>query len=124
MGQEKDLLDARLKGASWKPSKPGWDHDHCAFCADEICDRPVDEHTSCNAAWVDVVDEYHWVCPVCFEDFRESFRWTVEPGDSRRAADLVRLIGSRSTRCCGERMVQAITRTRTSERQRRDHAPS
>jgi hypothetical protein len=27
-------------------------------------------------------DNYHWVCPRCFADFRERFRWRLvgEPG--------------------------------------------
>ncbi len=79
LGQEKYLLDARLKWMTWRPYRPGWDHDHCAFCMAKISDRPVDGDTEYEAAWVTSIDEYHWVCPVCFEDFRETFRWTVEP---------------------------------------------
>ena len=66
---------------TWRPSQPDWDHDHCSFCMAKISDRPVDGDTEYNAAWVTSNDEYHWVCPVCFEDFRESFRWTVDPDE-------------------------------------------
>ena len=81
MGQEQLLLGAHLKWMTWKPFRPGWDHDHCAFCTDEIADAPLGEYTKYNAAWVTSADEYHWVCPVCFEDFRESFGWIIETAD-------------------------------------------
>ena len=62
-----------------------WDHDHCHFCYEvRFSERyegdrrdgwttsgpggvPEDEHRP----------EYHWVCPDCFERYREVFGWTV-----------------------------------------------
>lgn len=79
MGQEKYLLGAQLRWMVWRPYRPGWDHDQCAFCQSEISDRPVDEHTLYNAAWVTASDEYTWICPSCFDDFRERFRWEIVP---------------------------------------------
>ena len=79
MGQDRYLLGARLKWMTWKPSRLDWDHDHCAFCTDEISDAPIDEHTKHNAAWVTADDEYHWVCPSCFDEFRSRFGWTTSP---------------------------------------------
>jgi hypothetical protein len=64
--------------STWTPYREHWDHDHCAFCAAEISDRPVDDHTEYNAAWVTEDNNYDWICPVCFVDFREQFGWAVE----------------------------------------------
>lgn len=77
MGQDRHLADAVLTWATWRPVKPGWDHDHCAFCQAEISDRPIDEHTAYNAAWVTSPDQATWICPVCFEDFQVRFGWNV-----------------------------------------------
>ena len=43
----------------------------------EISDRPIDDHTEYNAAWV-TDDDYHWVCSTCLEDFRARLAWLVE----------------------------------------------
>jgi hypothetical protein len=65
-----------------------WDHDHCDFCWATLMDtsgfeeRWREEHS-------DVLDSGYtpapphegfgsvWVCPACFEDFRERFGWSV-----------------------------------------------
>ena len=77
MNQEPYLAGRTLRWATWTPYRDGWDHDHCSFCSAEISDRPVDDHTEYNAAWVTADDSYHWVCPPCFEDFRARFAWVV-----------------------------------------------
>jgi hypothetical protein len=76
-GQEKYLSGVALKWAEWKPTRPDWEHDHCAFCWAEISDAPVGEHVKYNAGWVTATDEYHWVCPPCFDDFHDQFGWTT-----------------------------------------------
>jgi hypothetical protein len=68
-----------MRRIRWRPSRPGWDHDHCEFCSGEISDRPIDDHTQFNAAWVTADDEDHWVCPQCFDDFRDRFGWSISP---------------------------------------------
>ena len=75
--QSNYLLGRTMRWATWTPYRENRDHDHCEFCAAEISDRPVDEHTEYNAGWV-TEDNYHWICPVCFADFREQFGWAVE----------------------------------------------
>ena len=75
-GQERVLANRQLRWMDWR-RRPGWDHDHCSFCWAEISDRPIDGHTELNAAWVTTDDEYYWVCPGCFEDFREQFGWSI-----------------------------------------------
>lgn len=75
--QDRFLLGRTLRWATWSPYRDGWEHDHCAFCWAEISDRPVDDHTEFNVAWV-TDDGNHCVCPECFDDFRERFRWAVD----------------------------------------------
>jgi hypothetical protein len=77
MNQERFLNGVTLRFRAWWPYRPGWDHDHCAFCTAEISDQPIDGHTEYNSGWV-TEDGYHWVCPACFEDFRTRFGWVVE----------------------------------------------
>jgi hypothetical protein len=72
-GQEPYLTGVELRWSTWAES---CDHDHCEFCSAEISDRPVDDHTQFNQGWT-TNDRYRWVCPPCFDDFRERFRWTV-----------------------------------------------
>jgi len=53
---------------------PKWDHDHCAFCWAEFSthDSPGVLHAGYATA-----DDYHWICPTCFEDFKADFDWAV-----------------------------------------------
>jgi hypothetical protein len=70
-----------------------WDHDHCHFCYDTAFSERYDGDlregwTASGPAGLPAADqqpEYHWVCPQCFERFREPFGWTVEDGNPRRA---------------------------------------
>ncbi len=75
-GQERYLRSVRLRWRNWWSYRADWDHDHCEFCHAEISDRPIDGHTEYNAAWV-TDDDYHWICPRCFDDFRERFDWKI-----------------------------------------------
>jgi hypothetical protein len=76
-GQEAYLSERRFKWRKWWPHRPGWVHDHCAFCWAEFA-AEVTEHTPYDAGWVTADDEYTWVCTVCFEDFKEQFAWEVD----------------------------------------------
>lgn len=73
--QDEYLMGVRLRLMKWRMSRPGWDHDHCAFCFAKLSNHAGDLPKGYTTD-----DEYHWICPKCFEDFREEFRWTVEPG--------------------------------------------
>jgi hypothetical protein len=73
--QDEYLMGVRLRLMKWRMSRPGWDHDHCSFCRAKISAYEGDLRTGYATD-----DEYHWICPKCFEDFREEFRWTAEPG--------------------------------------------
>ncbi|AYG02196.1 hypothetical protein [Gryllotalpicola protaetiae] len=75
-GQESYLQDRSLRLALWVGYRAGWDHDHCGFCQAEISDDTTG-HAKYNEAWVTADDGYTWICPECFNDFRERFRWTV-----------------------------------------------
>jgi hypothetical protein len=74
-GQEEYLLDKHLRFMKWREVQPLWDHDHCEFCWTKLSNHEGDlrEGYSYN-------EGRRWICPKCFEDFREEFRWTVEPG--------------------------------------------
>lgn len=75
IGQDNYLKAAQLKRASWKMPKPTWDHDHCSFCRKRFC-----LHEKCADAVREgytTLDEYHWICQECFEDFKKLFKWTV-----------------------------------------------
>ena len=76
MGQERYLAGRRMRFTSWTPYRAGWDHDHCDFCSTEISDDRTG-HAEYDEAWVTSDDSYKWVCPNCFDDFRERFKWVV-----------------------------------------------
>ena len=73
-GQERYLHGVQLIRREWRvyPENPKWDHDHCAFCWAKFAALPEAEHVGyCT------LDEYHWICATCFEDFREKFAWQL-----------------------------------------------
>ena len=53
--------------------------------------RPIENHDHCNFCWATfseyddglhegycTPDETYWICPECFNDFKEMFHWTLE----------------------------------------------
>ena len=76
-GQETFLTGVVLVRRPYRrsPRNPEWDHDHCAFCSAKFTlqDIPDALHEGYTT-----VDDYHWVCDDCFNDFRHRFRWLVE----------------------------------------------
>ena len=75
-GQEDYLAGAELVRRAYRriPSHPNRDHDHCAFCWAKFMveDQPEVLHEGyCT------LDEYHWICARCFEDFKQRFAWRV-----------------------------------------------
>lgn len=75
-GQETYLAGRVLRWADWTPPRGGWEHDHCAFCWAEFAASKTD-HVDYTAGYVTDDDNYYWVCPQCFNDFRVRFGWTV-----------------------------------------------
>lgn len=52
------------------------DHYHCDFCWARFSDLEGDLHEG----YVTAGKRHHWICPECFEDFKEMFQWElVEP---------------------------------------------
>jgi hypothetical protein len=75
-GQQSWLADRDLCWREWRPYRPGWDYDHCAFCHAEIA---ATGHAELTAGYVTTDDHYTWICPPCFNDFRDQFHWRVVP---------------------------------------------
>jgi hypothetical protein len=57
-------------------ARPGWDHDHCAFCQADFAAVKTD-HVCFTAGYVTADDNYTWICQSCFEDFKAEFQWHV-----------------------------------------------
>ena len=77
MGQQTWLAGRDLQWHQWSPYRPGWDHDHCAFCHVEIA--ATADHPAFTAGYVTADDRYTWICPPCYDDFHEQFQWHVLP---------------------------------------------
>jgi hypothetical protein len=77
-GQEKYLYEAILFHRPYRqnPYNPGWDHDHCEFCGANFF-LDLSDPTILKAGYT-TEDDYNWICPVCYEDFRAEFKWTVK----------------------------------------------
>jgi hypothetical protein len=85
--------EAYLKGVSLvrKPYtrySETWDHDHCSFCWVEFMDPndlAPDRRESAEILSEGYTttaehkhgEDYHWICPACFDDFVELFGWRV-----------------------------------------------
>ncbi len=67
-GQEKYLSGETLHLRKMTPSRKDWDHEHCEFCWEKISPNDGDIHEAYTTS-----DEYYWICPECFEDFKETF---------------------------------------------------
>jgi hypothetical protein len=52
-----------------------WEHDHCEFCWAKFMDE---EHPKVLREGYATLDQYHWVCAACFEDFKDLFEWKVQ----------------------------------------------
>ena len=63
------LFQKQLIHVHYEPYRPGWEHDHCAFCSETI-------DSSTPMAYC-TTDQYHWICESCFNDFKEMFHWEV-----------------------------------------------
>ena len=48
------------------------DHAHCEFCWEKFSSYPDSLHEGYTTA-----DNYYWICPECYNDFKEKFRWTL-----------------------------------------------
>lgn len=74
-GQERYLAGAVMVRRPYSAPRPDWDHDHCEFCFVKF-GGPGDDVERWGYC---TTDEYWWVCPRCFRDFRERFAWKLVP---------------------------------------------
>ena len=62
-----------IEKSSVSQAQPHMDHDHCNFCWATFSEYDDDLHEGyCTP------DETYWICPECFNDFKEMFHWTLE----------------------------------------------
>lgn len=80
-GQERYLRGATLTFRQYRRWSTSWDHDHCAFCTARF---RQDSGPEILTEGYCTTDEYHWICPACFEDFNERFGWKTVPSPSFR----------------------------------------
>jgi hypothetical protein len=51
-----------------------WDHDHYDFCWENFS---LKEYENSIHEGYATVDDYNWICPTCFEDFKDMFNRKV-----------------------------------------------
>lgn len=74
-GQERYLRGIALVLRRYRRNErnPNWDHDHCEFCGMKFSLSAPD---ALREGYASEGDE-RWICPTCFEDFRDRFAWRV-----------------------------------------------
>ena len=74
--QKSYLKGAKLVQRAYRrySKNPDWDHDHCAFCWAKFMAQDCSDVLRKGYA---TVDDYHWVCERCFDDFKDLFEWKV-----------------------------------------------
>lgn len=78
-GQERYLNGVTLHRANYRAPSADWDHDHCDFCWAKFMEGNVSDTLQRGYVTDDGRD---WICPNCFDDFRERFHWTVKQVDA------------------------------------------
>jgi hypothetical protein len=97
------MYDAKLRWTRFRAPSPDWDHEHCVLCGQTFMEIDFDDAlregylAQPYGATVDISSEEdrttrgeglrfvsaptedRWVCPTCFRDFQERFRWSAEP---------------------------------------------
>ncbi len=74
--QEKYLKDKALKKVKFIKKNEDQDHTHCVFCWAKFSEYDGDLHIGYST-----LDNMHWICEKCFEDFKDMFHWVVVKGD-------------------------------------------
>jgi hypothetical protein len=72
--QERYLKGASLYRLQYEPASEQNDHDHCEFCITKFMRAGTPDVLHEGYA---TQDRYRWICPTCFDDFREMFGWTA-----------------------------------------------
>lgn len=68
--QEEYLKNCNVELKEYK-SKIDSDHRHCAFCWAKFSDNDNDLHSGYYS------ETGHWICPACFNDFKDMFGWEI-----------------------------------------------
>jgi hypothetical protein len=71
-GQDKFLKGVKLFKKKYKKFREDWEHDHCEFCGAKFSELDSDLNEGYSTK-----DEYHWICPACYKDFKDLFQWKV-----------------------------------------------
>lgn len=74
-GQESYLTGRQLRFVPYVRRSQQWEHEHCEFCSAKFSDNADDLHTGYVTK-----DQHYWICPDCFRDFKDQFRWEVSGG--------------------------------------------
>lgn len=73
--QRRYLMGASFALRPFEPTERD-DHDHCEFCTAKFSRAPGD----LREGYVSYANEYvYWVCPECYRDFEEEFKWRPVP---------------------------------------------
>ena len=70
--QTQFLRNRNLIFTEYKVCNIEWDHDHCEFCWKTFSEYEGDLHEGYVTT-----DKMHWICPDCYNDFKEIFNWKI-----------------------------------------------
>lgn len=70
--QDKYLKGVLLVEQSYKSNNPFNDHDHCEFCMAKFGKENGELKQGYSTE-----DNSIWICPQCYNDFKEQFEWNV-----------------------------------------------
>jgi len=75
--QDKYLLGVSIYWGKWTPPEdnPSWDHDHCEFCWQKF--MSIDSSEAQQEGYT-TDNRSHWICLICYEDFKDRFQWKVK----------------------------------------------
>jgi hypothetical protein len=72
--QQEYLHGMTLFWRKWTAPSETWDHDHREFCWKTFMGSDSPEVLR-EGYTTD--DNYRWICPECYEDFKEMFAWKL-----------------------------------------------
>ena len=74
-GQERYLEGIPLHRACYHRPGGEWDNDHCEFCWEPFIENGGRDEL-CEGFTTPAEDR--WICPRCFEDFKQQFGWEAQ----------------------------------------------
>jgi hypothetical protein len=75
-GREEELKNIPLYYIPFQPLSDRWDHEHCVFCWEKFYLHPECLQAGYCTGPQNSRDA-DWICPGCYEDFKEMFNWTL-----------------------------------------------